>query len=95
MGAGRSPRNCACAAKARVSLPRVQRQGTVEKVMEGEYQGVCEGAVGPRVQKDMMRETLEELLRESPAFKRIVAGPTAPEETRSVVSRPSGGGHGK
>ena len=32
---------------------------------------------------------------ESPAFKRIVAGPTAPEETRSVVSGPSGGGHGK
>ena len=97
-GAGRSPRQCACAAKARVSLPTVQRQGTVEKVMEGEYQGVCEGAVGPeerRVQKDMMRETLEELLRESPAFKRIVAGPTAPEETRSVVSGPSGGGHGK
>ena len=32
-GAGRSPRQCACAAKARVSLPRVQRQGTVEKVI--------------------------------------------------------------
>ena len=26
---------------------------------------------------------------------RIVAGPTALEETRSVVSGPSGGGHGK
>ena len=75
-----------------------ERQGTVEKVMEGEYQGVCEGVVGPeerRVQKDMTRETLEELLRESPAFKRIVAGPTALEEARTVVIGPSGGGHGK
>ena len=54
--------------------------------------------VGPEecwVQKDMMRETLEELLRENPAFKRIVAGLTAPEETRTVVTGPSGGGHGK
>ena len=59
---------------------------------------MCKGAVGPeerRVQKDMMRETLEELLRESPAFKRIMAGPTAPEETGSVVSGPSRGVHGK
>ena len=72
---------------------RVRKQGTVEIDMDGEYQGVCKGAVGleeRRVQKDMMRETLEELLRESPALKRIVACSTTPEETRTVVSGPSG-----
>ena len=45
-----------------------------------------------QVQKDLMRETLEELVRESPAFKRILAGPTAPEEPRASEGGRSGGG---
>ena len=49
-----------------------------------------------QVQKDLMWETLE-LVRESPAFKQILAGPTALEEPRASeggrsVGGPSGGG---
>ena len=45
-----------------------------------------------QVQKVLMWETLKELVRESPAFKRILAGPTAPEEPRASEGGQSRGG---
>ena len=103
MGAGQSPRYCACAAKAReVSVCQEfndRNSGDIFKSSKTGYSGdrygrrvprCVQGCGRPRGASDMMRETLEELLRESPALKRIVACPTTPEETRTVVSGPSG-----